>query len=553
MTMFMHPAGNVDSTRRFPFLPADGTGLSEPGEPIPFFVLLQQLEGAGFGRYGAGLNGGTVEDAAVNLVRESTSGRVSVNARELPQLTGANQELPQLTGANQELPQLTGANRELPQLSGTPRQVQHSGLFLNDSIGNTGWVIRSEASVTPRPFAAILAQPLGAPAKPLPANAVQPGPGGDSITVAPPKPMHEMSVPTSDHAAMNVRNPGSGTGFRNFQNILTSQAISVRSGVDVESTPAAIPMERTSPNGIQTADGNALQAERLSVTAKYPVADQPALPTVQGKTAASENETTGPRNDTVRTLGAAPIVRDLLKNAGGNQDGRQEKIITPSLTAVDGKRVEPAGGQTGTDYQSSGSNRSAGYGEILSLNVQQPNDKSFSAQLLQQTQQTVTPKNVGGAPAEAAIEVAGARSSAAGTVELPRTAMDDIARAMSIRSRDDMSEIRFRLKPDHLGDLVIKVRMEGGRMTAQVDVSHASVKTALEQQLPYLREMLLSRGIDLQRFDIQSGGQSLQSDERGGRHSDRAEGSNKHQPENDSVESYQPKRMLGYNTIEMIV
>jgi flagellar hook-length control protein FliK len=96
--------------------------------------------------------------------------------------------------------------------------------------------------------------------------------------------------------------------------------------------------------------------------------------------------------------------------------------------------------------------------------------------------------------------------------------------------------------------------MEGGQMQAQIDVSHAAVKAALESNMNQLREALSSHGIDVQRLDVCQYGQSMAGDN-GGNQSNRSNRQNaRHQSyATEAIEQFDTGRLLGYNTIEVVM
>jgi len=98
------------------------------------------------------------------------------------------------------------------------------------------------------------------------------------------------------------------------------------------------------------------------------------------------------------------------------------------------------------------------------------------------------------------------------------------------------------------------VRMEKGQLQAQIDVSNAAVKTALDSNLGQLRLDLNSHGIDVQQLDISLGGHSTARDAG----SDRSEHYRRQsgKPEDVAVETvdrYATGRLLGYNTMEVVM
>ena len=123
---------------------------------------------------------------------------------------------------------------------------------------------------------------------------------------------------------------------------------------------------------------------------------------------------------------------------------------------------------------------------------------------------------------------------------------------MSLKLAAKVSELRVTLKPESLGEVSINVRMEGGSMAAQIDVSQTHVRAAMEANLSQLRETLADRGIQVDRIDIMTSSDSTSQEssnpsrDRGGSSSERRSG-----PE--EFDGYESPRYLGYNTIEYLI
>jgi flagellar hook-length control protein FliK len=138
--------------------------------------------------------------------------------------------------------------------------------------------------------------------------------------------------------------------------------------------------------------------------------------------------------------------------------------------------------------------------------------------------------------------------------ETAKSVMDQVVKGAALQVRGDTSEMHIRLIPESLGEVTVSVRMEGGQMQAQIDVSHPSVKAALESNISQLREALNSHGIDVQRLDVCQYGQSMAGDN-GGSQSNRSKRQNTrhHSYATDAIEQFDTGRLLGYNTIEVVM
>ena len=139
-------------------------------------------------------------------------------------------------------------------------------------------------------------------------------------------------------------------------------------------------------------------------------------------------------------------------------------------------------------------------------------------------------------------------------LETARNVIDQVVKEAALQVRGETSEMRITLVPASLGEVTLSVRMEGGQMQAQIDVSNAAVKVALESNMGQLRDALGSRGIDVQRLDVYHSGQSLARDT-GGDQGDRyrRQGGKRHFYATDAIEQYDTGRLLGYNTMEVVM
>lgn len=190
------------------------------------------------------------------------------------------------------------------------------------------------------------------------------------------------------------------------------------------------------------------------------------------------------------------------------------------------------------------------HSEVTANSLNQALDKMLSGHGVQQSPLNTQAKRNTGAQPESVVETSARTNSP--VMEFSRMGLDTLVRALSMRMNQDVSEIRFRVKPEHLGELVVKVRMEGGKLAAQAEVAHPAVKAALEQQLPQLRELLSSRGIDLERFDVHAEREGERGNEKKERTMDHARDGDREDSSISGGTGSNGTRSLGYNTIELI-
>ena len=118
--------------------------------------------------------------------------------------------------------------------------------------------------------------------------------------------------------------------------------------------------------------------------------------------------------------------------------------------------------------------------------------------------------------------------------------------------QNGISELKLRLRPDTLGDLNLKVRLEDEKVTAEIQVTRPEVRAALSAAMPQLREALALRGIEVHQIDIYGDGDALARESRG--HQSMRQKSFAKQRGNDAAhERYTKTRLMGYNTIEILM
>lgn len=129
--------------------------------------------------------------------------------------------------------------------------------------------------------------------------------------------------------------------------------------------------------------------------------------------------------------------------------------------------------------------------------------------------------------------------------------VEQIVHALSVQIKENKAEVRVMLQPESLGEILVKVKMEKGTMHAEIDVTNPTTKAILEVNLPQLRDVLTTRGIEMQRIEIVSSYQAGTgtSEQR----KDLKESKSKHSAlgEEETPTDEEQLRNLGYNTMEI--
>jgi len=110
-------------------------------------------------------------------------------------------------------------------------------------------------------------------------------------------------------------------------------------------------------------------------------------------------------------------------------------------------------------------------------------------------------------PFESVMSETAARATQAGRTagtpaapEAPQ--VTQIARDISAQLLRGNTEMRIALKPEHLGEMRVKVVLDADSVSMSVRVESAPVKTMLEASAVQLRDALMQHGIKVGSFDV---------------------------------------------------
>lgn len=144
-------------------------------------------------------------------------------------------------------------------------------------------------------------------------------------------------------------------------------------------------------------------------------------------------------------------------------------------------------------------------------------------------------------------------SSSLLVAERTRAIIEQITQELTLRIRENISEVRIRLKPEVLGEILVTVQQEETTVAAQIHVEHAGVKTAIDTQLPQLRQALVDQGIDVRRLEVIMADQSMAREFRGQQLAKPKRRAGTNLSAIEEMNSPIGPRSLGYNTIELIL
>lgn len=93
-----------------------------------------------------------------------------------------------------------------------------------------------------------------------------------------------------------------------------------------------------------------------------------------------------------------------------------------------------------------------------------------------------------------------ARAAAAQPAE--RAPMPQVVRGLALALKQGGGRVTLRLNPDHLGSVVINVRVEGSKVAARLETSGDAAHRLLRDSLDGLRSALEARGLSVERIEL---------------------------------------------------
>jgi flagellar hook-length control protein FliK len=137
-------------------------------------------------------------------------------------------------------------------------------------------------------------------------------------------------------------------------------------------------------------------------------------------------------------------------------------------------------------------------------------------------------------------------------VEFRQVLIERLTHQLELQIKNNITEMKIALQPESLGAISLKLKMQDGKLNAQIDVHNPEVRSALSVSLPQIQAELTQRGIEVQRINISSFGETFgnspkQSQQMKTKHS------LKDEEADDMSEPIQVVKSLGYNTMEVVI
>jgi flagellar hook-length control protein FliK len=134
--------------------------------------------------------------------------------------------------------------------------------------------------------------------------------------------------------------------------------------------------------------------------------------------------------------------------------------------------------------------------------------------------------------------------------ETIQSVVEQVSKNISAALNDSKSEMKITLHPESLGEVMVKVQIEEGKVSTQLDVQQTQVKNIIEANLPQLKEALTNKGLTVDRIDVFASELSSKDQASQQQQKKNHSGSSRSKEENEEV--IETSKLFGYNTIEYV-
>jgi flagellar hook-length control protein FliK len=296
------------------------------------------------------------------------------------------------------------------------------------------------------------------------------------------------------------------------------------------------------------ADGEAVSPEDAAAEEKDagdPIVGQSKGPTEDQQNpddAARENSTPGARDPSDASLQARREAAESERQ-GGQREGGRPLAESPGDRAPD--RSVPGSSRNDAQHAASLASPNDASSEIHAEAGGTPTSGSTSSP--GGGSETVAPSQASASQPTRQTSAGSAQGASGGGQADRARFVQRVARAFS-QVGDRGGSIRLRLHPPELGSLRLEVTVQGGTMTARLEVETDSARAMLLDNLPALRDRLAEQQIKVGRFDVDlsdasSDGTPQRPGDDPGPHDEADHGSpqSRSEPEAESERSPQPR------------
>ncbi|HEY6359864.1 MAG TPA: flagellar hook-length control protein FliK [Vicinamibacterales bacterium] len=300
----------------------------------------------------------------------------------------------------------------------------------------------------------------------------------------------------------------------------------VAESVKTEPSASAVRSAEASAPAVTSADANALRPVTASAAAstsigadtRHPArAEAPALPVVT----LAEPPSTPSAASAPAAAEAAPAASVVPAGQGIERDARDtttpmSRVMTPAVPAAP---VNPQmGGGDAQGFESDGRRSPAAQRLAAAL--------SMAASGISRDSAPAPVFSVPVQPSAVAAPVAPVvvAAPATGSTNVDAENVHNLVEAMRITAKAGGWEATVRLKPEHLGEVTIALRVDGKNVSAVVQAESAGVRQWLMSQEEAVRSGLSEHGLQLDRFAVSRDGQRREAEHQQPQHQQRRRG-----------------------------
>jgi hypothetical protein len=138
------------------------------------------------------------------------------------------------------------------------------------------------------------------------------------------------------------------------------------------------------------------------------------------------------------------------------------------------------------------------------------------------------------------------------SVEFRQALIDRITHQLDLQIKNNITEMKITLQPESLGAISLKLKMQDGKLNAQIDVHNPEVRSALSVSIPQIQAELTQRGIEVQRINISSFGETFGNAPKQGQQL-KQKSTSKQEITDDDSDPVPLTKSLGYNTMELVI
>ncbi|MDR7865459.1 MAG: flagellar hook-length control protein FliK [Sporomusaceae bacterium] len=267
---------------------------------------------------------------------------------------------------------------------------------------------------------------------------------------------------------------------------------------------APAPTSEAQAAPLPTAPAPTSEAQEIPI----PTAAAIPAPAEKPDTAATGQETAAERQIKPTVITPATITAAI---AGGPRQTEKPAVAQDPVTAVEGEaevqpRIAPAAAMTvaaSGETQTTGDDSAAFSTENFppaARNAAPPPETATANQLFAAlVDQTAGRANA----AESMFAAAGNQGTT--SAQDPYNVAGQIVDNARLITRAENSEMVIRLKPEHLGELTLKIVVDSGVVSATFHAKNAEVRAAIEASLPQLRHDMANQGLKVDNVGVYTG------------------------------------------------